>query len=89
MKAASWRTISPVDTPRIRITVNGKPALTVEQAAERKGVGPSTMRAELARYADQIQPAAELDGRKKLYLLKDIDAFWAARPGRGSPRKKQ
>lgn len=72
-------------SPRIRITVDGKPALTVEQAAERKGVGASTMRGELTRHRRAIKPVAELDGRKKLYLEADIDSFWDARPGRGAP----
>lgn len=72
-------------TPRIRITVDGRVALTVEQAAERKNVEAATMRGELTRHKETIQPAAELDGKKKLYLQSEIDAFWAARPGRGAP----
>lgn len=71
--------------PRIRVTVDGKPALTVEQAARRVGVAASTMRGELTRYRDKIRPVADLDGRKKLYLESDIDEFWAARPGKGAP----
>lgn len=68
--------------PLIRITVDGKPALTVEQAAERKGVTASAMRGELTRYQNTIAPAAHLDDRKKLYFTKDIDRWWDSRPGR-------
>lgn len=75
--------------PRIRITVNGKLALTVEQVAERLGVPISTLSGELTRYKDVIRPVAELDGRKKLYLPADIDRWWAARPGRGTPGKRR
>lgn len=73
--------------PRIRITVNGKLALTVEQAAAHLGVPTKTLSGELTRYKGTIQPAAELDGRKKLYLQKEIDAWWTARPGKGAPKK--
>jgi hypothetical protein len=73
--------------PVIRITVDGKLALTVEQAAARKGVGASSMRGEISRY--QVQPVADLDGKKKLYSAKEIDAMWKARPGVGSPGKKR
>jgi hypothetical protein len=71
--------------PRVRITVDGKLALTIEQMAERLGVTTSTVRAYLTRYGHGISPAAELDGRKSLYLAKDIDRWWAARPGKGMP----
>lgn len=74
-------------SPRIRITVDGKLALTVEQAAARLGVPPKTLSGELTRYKNAILPVAELDGRKKLYLQKDVDAWWASRPGKGAPGK--
>jgi hypothetical protein len=77
--------LSSVETPRIRITVDDQPALTVEQAAARKGVQPKTMSGELTRYKDTIKPVAELDGRKKLYLEEQIDAWWDSRPGKGAP----
>jgi hypothetical protein len=73
--------------PTIRITVGGKLALTVEQAAARLGVPPKTLSGELTRYKDAIRPAAELDGRKKLYLQSEIDQWWKSRPGRGAPGK--
>lgn len=78
--------------PLVRITVDGKLALTVEQAAERVGVTASTMRGELTRYHEAIAPVADLDGRKKLYLAKDIDRWWKSRPGRSGvpgPRAKR
>lgn len=71
--------------PRIRITVDGKPALTIEQAAERLGVPISTLSGELTRYKAVIQPVAALDGKKKLYLQSQVDAWWATRPGKGAP----
>lgn len=77
--------MSSVKTPRIRITVDDEPALTVEQAAARKGVQPKTMAGELTRYKASIRPVAELDGRKKLYREQDIDEWWDNRPGKGAP----
>lgn len=71
--------------PDIRITVDGQPALTVEMAAERKGVTAKSLSGELSRHKDRIQPVADLDGRKKLYLEDEFDAWWENRPGRGAP----
>lgn len=74
--------------PVIRITVNGKLALTVEQATERIGAtSPDGVRREISRY--KLQPVAELDGKKKLYNAKEFDAMWKARPGTGSPGKRR
>jgi len=70
--------------PTIRITVDGQPALTVKQAAERKRVAVSSMRGELSRYRDKIRPVEHLDGRTPLYLEADVDAWWDKRPGKGS-----
>lgn len=67
------------------ITVNGKPALTVEQAAARYGLVPSSMRAVLSRAGIADQEDAMLDGRKPLYLVTRLDAVMASRPGRGAP----
>jgi hypothetical protein len=69
-------------TTRIRITVDGKLALTIEQAAERLGVPTKTLSSELTRYKASIQHVAMLDGKKKLYLQSEIDKFWKARPGK-------
>lgn len=71
--------------PVIKITVNGRQALTVEQAALRVGVTAKSLSGELSRYADKIRPVAELDGRKKLYLATEFDRWWKSRPGRGAP----
>jgi hypothetical protein len=80
----------PTGTPAIRITINGKPALTVDLAATRHGIDPATMRKILSR-AHQPRDA-ELDARTPLYLAATIDKLIAARPGRGvgggRPRKE-
>lgn len=68
--------------PQIRITVDGRAALTVEQAAARYKVEHSSMRAIISRL--QLQPAAALDGRKSLYLVAALDAAIKARPGKGA-----
>ncbi len=67
----------------IRITVNGKLAYTVEQAAAKYGVGPSSMRSVIARAGGQIEEAGRLDGKKALYLAAALDRLMAGRPGRG------
>lgn len=68
--------------PAVRITVDGRLAVTVEQAAERYGLAASSVRAIITR--ERIEPDAELDGRKKLYLATRLDAILRARPGKGS-----
>jgi len=70
-------------TPRIEIAVNGRPALTVEQAAQRYGLAPSSMRAIIAR--GNLAPSASLDGKKHLYLVEVLDALIDSRPGKGGP----
>lgn len=68
----------------IRITVDGKLALTVEQATERYGYdSTSSMRTALARLP--IQPVAYLDGRKPLYLATELRRAMKGRVGRGAP----
>ncbi len=67
----------------IRITVDGEPALTVEQAAARFGIKPKSMSGELTRHP-ALSPVAALDGRKKLYRTTDIEAMMAGRPGKGA-----
>lgn len=71
--------------PKIRITVDGRLALTIEQAAERYGLAPSSMRGELTRHGDSIEHVAMLDGRKPLYDAARLDALMKSRPGRGAP----
>lgn len=76
--------------PTIRITVDGKLALTVEQATDRYGLSePSAMRTVLARLKQAGNPAgtpvAYLDGRKPLYSAAALDRAMKRRPGRGAP----
>jgi len=72
-------------SPRIRITVDGKPASTTAQAAARHGVKPATLRAQLSRGEVPVEPAAYLDARTPLYLDRDVERVMSARPGRGAP----
>ena len=71
--------------PEIRVTVDGRPALTVDQAAARYGLPPATMRKTLARLlaAGAIAEPAHLDARTPLHLTAPLDKAMAARPGRG------
>lgn len=73
----------PRTVPTIRITVDGKLALTVEQAALRYGLARSSMRSVLVRLNPPVEPVAELDGRKKLYPATPLDRAMKARPGKG------
>lgn len=70
--------------PVVRITVDGRLALTVELAAERYGLRPSSVRGELTRLKGKIVPVAYLDGRKPLYLARELDKALASRPGKGA-----
>jgi hypothetical protein len=67
------------EEPTIRITVNGKPALTIAQAAERHGMPASGLRTALTRLPD-LKPAANLDGRTPLYYVTALDRALANRP---------
>lgn len=80
--------------PRVRITVDGRLALTIEQAAERYGLASSSMRAVISRL--RIQPAAHLDGdrpdavrRRGLYMAKELDVVMRSRPGRGANLRRR
>lgn len=67
----------------IRITYDGKLALTVAQAATRYGLGHVTMRKVLSRL--NVEPLPEpLDARTPLYAAAELDAAMKARPGKGS-----
>jgi hypothetical protein len=68
--------------PQIRITVDGRLALTVEQAATRYKMEASSVRSMISRL--QLEPAASLDGRKHLYLAAALDVAVKARPGKGA-----
>lgn len=73
--------------PKIRITYDGKLALTVSQAAQRYDLELASMRSALHRLAGQglIAPLDEgLDARTPLYLATDLDRAMAARPGKGA-----
>lgn len=72
----------------VRITVDGKLALTVEQAALRYGLARSSMRAALARLDPPVEPVAQLDDHKNLYLASALDRAMRARVGRGRGRAK-
>jgi hypothetical protein len=74
-----------VSGPEIEIKVNGRLALTIEQAAARYGLAPSSMRGELTRLGDRITHIEMLDGRKPLYDAEQLDTLMNARPGRGRP----
>lgn len=67
----------------IRITVDGRLALTTAQIAERYGISRDAMRTELRRYA--IEPADHLDARTPLYLATVVDRVFKSRPGKGTP----
>ena len=80
--------------PDIRITVDGRPALTTEQAAHRHGRGLSQMRTLISRY--KVKPVAYLNPRMALY---DEGQIAALRPrseggeligkGKGGGRKSK
>ena len=70
--------------PIIKITVDGRPALTTEQAAARYGLTHSSMRSALTRLAKLgLAPVAKLDGRKPLWDPRALDEAMGGRPGRG------
>lgn len=65
----------------IRILVDGKPALTIDMAATRHGLKPPSIRSALSRAG--AEPAAWLDARTPLHLVKELDRILTKRPGRG------
>jgi hypothetical protein len=71
----------------IRITVDGRVAVTTEQAAAKHSLAVSTVRSIIARAP--LGPIAKLDGRKNLYLSSEIDAAIKARPGRGANLRRK
>lgn len=72
-----------VDEPKIRITVGGKLAMTINEAAERHGLAPVSIRTLIKRTG--YKPDAHLDG-KPLFIAARFDKFMASRPGRGNWR---
>jgi len=79
------------EEPVIRITINGRPAETIEMAATRCGIAVDTMRKALNRSGRQAE--GSLGARIPLYLAKTVNEIIATRPGRGvgggRPRKQQ
>ena len=69
VRVANPATLEPV--PTIRVTVDGRPVLTIEQAAARVGVAESTIRAAMHRH--RLVPVAKL-GRMPLFTAKALDA---------------
>jgi hypothetical protein len=67
----------------IRITYDGRLALTTAQAAHRYGLTPSAMRTWLSRAATEPLPES-LDARTPLYLATELDKAMKARPGKGA-----
>jgi len=71
----------------IRITYDGKLALTTAQAATRYGLELQAMRKALSRAG--VEPLPEpLDARTPLYLATEVDRVMKARPGRGANLRK-
>ena len=68
----------------IRITYDGKLALTTSQAAARYGLDTASMRKALQRLQG-IAPLPEpLDARTPLYSARELAAAMKARPGKGA-----
>ncbi len=65
----------------VRITIDGKLALTVNGLAERYGLAAKSISAIISRGA--VAHDAMLDGKKKIYLAARFDAIMRARPGKG------
>jgi hypothetical protein len=72
---------------KLRITLDGRLALTVEQAAARYGLKPHSMTSALSRL--RVVPDAMLDGRKPLYLALRLDALMKGRPGKGANWRRE
>lgn len=69
--------------PDIRITVDGRPALTTAQAAQRHGYTPAAMRALLSARRYNLAPAAMLDPRTPLYDQESVRELIAGMVGQG------
>ncbi len=67
---------------QIRITVDGRLALTTAQAATRHDRSRAAMRMLLARL--DLEPVAQLDDRTPLYAAAPLDKAIKALPGRGA-----
>lgn len=69
-----------MSAPTIRITVDGKRALTVDQLAGETGLKPGSLRPALKRLG--VTPDAQLDARTPLYLAAPTLRRLRERPGR-------
>lgn len=69
--------------PDIRITVDGRPALTTAQAAARHGRVASQVRDIFSARRYDLAPVAMLDPRTPLYDVEAVDALLGNMPGRG------
>lgn len=73
-----------MDAPAIRITVNGRRAVTVDMAAAEHDMSHDAMRKTLDRAGAQPIPGARI-GRQPLYAASAVTAAISQRPGRGAP----
>lgn len=72
----------------IRITYDGKLALTTAQAAQRYGLELAAMRKALSRM--DLSPLPEpLDARTPLYAAAELDRAMKSRPGKGANLRRQ
>jgi hypothetical protein len=71
-----------MSTPEVRITVNGRQALTYNLAAERHGMEPDAVRMALKRA--ELEPCGKLE-RLPLFYATAVRAVLRQRPGRGAP----
>ncbi len=68
--------------PTIRITVDGKPALTTRQLGEEFDLDPASARSAIKRLS--LEPVAHLDERTPLYAAASARKALRERPGRGA-----
>lgn len=68
--------------PTIRITVDGKQALTTRQLAEEFHLDPASVRSAIKRLG--LEPVAHLDERTPLYAAAPARKAMRERPGRGA-----
>src|SRR5688572_17993812 len=68
--------------PEIRITVDGRLALTTAQAAAKHGRDVPQMRTLISRLG--VEPVAHLDSRTPLYVATALAKAIRAMPGRGA-----
>jgi hypothetical protein len=72
--------LTPVDQPDVKITVNGRPAITAAEIARRAGIEPSAVHSFIRRSG--LQDVARLG---YAYDEEQVDQVLANRPGRGAP----